>query len=738
MRVIKYFLSVIVLFTFSQVLYAQTSNWIFCADEGGTCTVPANAYVRYGANSRYATIGDVTGTIACTNARFGDPAHGDVKHCEYQLSGWVFCANEGESCSVPAKANVRYGANKTYSLIEDVDTTIACNNAEFGDPIHGVVKQCEYRLSDWVFCAHEGASCSVPANASVRYGAQGQYETITDISGSVACNNAQFGDPIHGVVKQCEYRLSGWEFCAQEGATCSVSATAPTTATVRYGFNGSYAAKRDVTSDISCSNAEFGDPIHGVIKACEYRESQWVFCANEGATCFLPGTATVRYGADDHFAVANNVETMIACTNMEFGDPIHGTVKRCEYRLNHAPVVSDVVENQRILEGDTLNLVLPVFTNADHEPITVTATRADGSALPSWLMFDAGANTLSGTPLIGDVETLSVQVTGQDTTGDSASIEFSIVAVAKPTSWIFCADEGGTCQVPANAYVRYGANGNYATLNDINGSIACNNARFGDPAHGEIKQCEYQLSGWVHCANEGQACVVPANAHVRYGANKTYALIEDVSTEIACNNAQFGDPIHGFVKQCEYRLSGWEFCADEGGTCSVPANASVRYGADGHYATQTDISHSVACNNAEFGDPIHGVVKQCEYRLSGWEFCAEEGATCSVPTLSTVRYGRDGSYATIENVSSDLSCSNAEFGDPIHGVVKQCEYKPSNWVFCAAEGTTCFVPAQATVRYGADGNYHTVNDVEAMVRCDNAQFGDPAFGVIKQCEYRLQ
>lgn len=59
--------------------------WIDCAAEGGTCTVPGSARVRYGADSRFA-YKQVTGSIVCSNAVFGDPAEGVLKSCAYQSS----------------------------------------------------------------------------------------------------------------------------------------------------------------------------------------------------------------------------------------------------------------------------------------------------------------------------------------------------------------------------------------------------------------------------------------------------------------------------------------------------------------------------------------------------------------------------------------------------------------------------------------------------------------------------
>jgi len=56
----------------------------------------------------------------------------------------------------------------------------------------------------WVPCASEGQTCSFSGTRVVRYGANGTYVTGT-FSGSVACTNQVFGDPIYGVYKYCDY-----------------------------------------------------------------------------------------------------------------------------------------------------------------------------------------------------------------------------------------------------------------------------------------------------------------------------------------------------------------------------------------------------------------------------------------------------------------------------------------------------------------------------------------------------
>jgi hypothetical protein len=115
-----------------------------CASNGGTCTLPAGtpATVYYGTGSNWAVRGGVTGSIACNTASFGDPAPGSTKSCRYVAM--TKCASENGSCTVPAgtKATVYYGASGRFFARGGSTGTVACNNASFGDPIVGTGKAC--------------------------------------------------------------------------------------------------------------------------------------------------------------------------------------------------------------------------------------------------------------------------------------------------------------------------------------------------------------------------------------------------------------------------------------------------------------------------------------------------------------------------------------------------------------------------------------------------------------------
>ena len=99
---------------------------------------------------------------------------------------------------------------------------------------------------------------------------------------------------------------------------------------------------------------------------------------------------------------------------------------------NHAPVLSSALPNQTVAEGAPFSFTFSSTTFTDPDPgdsLTYSATMADGSALPSWLSFDALTRTFTGTPPVSG--TVSVQVTANDRYGLSATDSFDIIATVQ-------------------------------------------------------------------------------------------------------------------------------------------------------------------------------------------------------------------------------------------------------------------------------------------------------------------
>jgi Ca2+-binding RTX toxin-like protein len=101
--------------------------------------------------------------------------------------------------------------------------------------------------------------------------------------------------------------------------------------------------------------------------------------------------------------------------------------------VNDAPTVVAGLPTQAATEGAAWSYTVPTGAFADvdvGDMLTYSATRADGSALPAWLSFNANTRTLAGTPPVVGGSQLSVRVVATDLAGASASSVLTLNAVA--------------------------------------------------------------------------------------------------------------------------------------------------------------------------------------------------------------------------------------------------------------------------------------------------------------------
>ena len=129
------------------------------------------------------------------------------------------------------------------------------------------------------------------------------------------------------------------------------------------------------------------------------------------------GTVTLRADGDlDYTAPASGGVTTFTYTVSDgvATTTAHGTIG---YDPNHAPTAAESLPDATLEAGTAFGLALPVglFTDADSDTLRLSARLADGSALPSWLVFDAATWTFSGTPpATAAGTTLDVVVTASD------------------------------------------------------------------------------------------------------------------------------------------------------------------------------------------------------------------------------------------------------------------------------------------------------------------------------------
>jgi hypothetical protein len=151
-----YLLAAAAIYAFSGsplVSSASAGTWTFCANENNECSFTGTRQVQYGANGKY-VYKTFNGGTECDNAVFGNPNSGATNICSYSAvlpapspspspSPWVFCADEGSSCSFTGTRQVRYGANGKY-IYKSFNKETECDNGVFGNPNSGATNSCYY------------------------------------------------------------------------------------------------------------------------------------------------------------------------------------------------------------------------------------------------------------------------------------------------------------------------------------------------------------------------------------------------------------------------------------------------------------------------------------------------------------------------------------------------------------------------------------------------------------------
>ena len=97
--------------------------------------------------------------------------------------------------------------------------------------------------------------------------------------------------------------------------------------------------------------------------------------------------------------------------------------------INDAPVVDNAIANQSATENVAFSFTIPANTFSDIDTgdnLTYSATKTDGSALPSWLIFNPTTGEFSGTPQNGDSGLIEIKVTATDSGNESVSDSFSL------------------------------------------------------------------------------------------------------------------------------------------------------------------------------------------------------------------------------------------------------------------------------------------------------------------------
>jgi Ca2+-binding RTX toxin-like protein len=144
-------------------------------------------------------------------------------------------------------------------------------------------------------------------------------------------------------------------------------------------------------------------------------------------------TLTITVGSNgdnillEDFDPLNQDGSLVAST-LEFADG--SSVNLADlFPSNHAPTIATPLADQTVPEDAPFSLVVPSDTFADQDAediLTLSASLAEGTALPAWLNFDAATAIFSGTPDDAQVGTLDLRVTATDHENLSASDVFTL------------------------------------------------------------------------------------------------------------------------------------------------------------------------------------------------------------------------------------------------------------------------------------------------------------------------
>jgi Ca2+-binding RTX toxin-like protein len=148
----------------------------------------------------------------------------------------------------------------------------------------------------------------------------------------------------------------------------------------------------------------------------------------------LPGwlqfdAATRRFFGTPDNADVGTIAVKVVATD-QAGASVSDTFDLTVVNTNDAPSTTGALGATSVREDSAFSLRIPADLFADPDAgdsLSLTASLANGKALPDWLKFDAASGTFSGVPGNADVGAYSVRLSATDTAGESASTTFDLV-----------------------------------------------------------------------------------------------------------------------------------------------------------------------------------------------------------------------------------------------------------------------------------------------------------------------
>ena len=182
-------------------------------------------------------------------------------------------------------------------------------------------------------------------------------------------------------------------------------------------------------------NAAPGD----INSICEKWEAIGLVSANDSAN---PNDYFLFLGNDNDF-ITQTGQYMDAAGNIQsYNAGLENDTIVLAYRVrmkgpdNQAPFATNAIPAQSATKDSAFSYTLPAdaFTDPEGQSLTLTATRADDSALPAWLTFNASTRSFSGSPTAVDIGNVVVKVTATDSGSPALSYSVNFTIQVAPLS----------------------------------------------------------------------------------------------------------------------------------------------------------------------------------------------------------------------------------------------------------------------------------------------------------------
>ncbi|MDA1014273.1 MAG: putative Ig domain-containing protein [Planctomycetota bacterium] len=141
-----------------------------------------------------------------------------------------------------------------------------------------------------------------------------------------------------------------------------------------------------------------------------------------------PSDGSTGVGRQVFDGATGRVITSITPTELGTG-PIATSSSAMTPNGNISPYVVNSPTDVSLAAGKSFNWTVPTNTFFDEnvgDTLTLSAYSGNGAALPTWLSFDSGTSTFSGTPGTGDVDISNVRIVADDGNLGTSSTFFNI------------------------------------------------------------------------------------------------------------------------------------------------------------------------------------------------------------------------------------------------------------------------------------------------------------------------